>query len=146
MATIETPTPSVGNNDKQDEKASQPFDLEQETIANTAFRRVVRTGKQIQLVLMSLRKGQEIGREMHSDTDQFIRVEQGLALVELEEPGHPAQSYVLQDGESILIPAGTYHNVSNAIADEDDDGEDQDLKLYTLYAPPHHPVGTVLFQ
>jgi mannose-6-phosphate isomerase-like protein (cupin superfamily) len=151
-ADCATPTPSAAGAGAEagsqgtDADVAMPFHLEQETIDNTAFRRVVRTGKYQQLVLMALRPGQEIGREVHPETDQFFRVEQGTATIELGdslEPNESDERVVLEAGDSLTVPAGTFHNVSNT-TDQDDDPAD--LKLYTIYAPPQHPVGTVLFK
>jgi quercetin dioxygenase-like cupin family protein len=82
----------------------------------------------MQLVLMSLFAGQEIGEEVHPDSDQFIRVERGNVVVSLND-----SEYELQDGEAIIVPRGTSHNVV-ALAD---------TKLYTIYSPATHPDGLV---
>jgi len=107
------------------------INIEQATIDNENFRRVLFTGPKSQLVLMSLRPGEDIGLETHDDTDQFIRVEagQGEALI-------GGQTFALEDGSAIVIPAGSEHNVTNTSRSEP-------LKLYTLYTPPEHPDGTV---
>lgn len=103
--------------------------LEEQTINNTNFRTVIYTARNSQLVLMSLKPGEEIGEEVHS-LDQFIRVEEGRCKVFLE-----GIEYMLSDGWAVVIPAGTRHNVVNI-------GE-EDLKLYTIYSPPEHKDGTV---
>ena len=102
--------------------------IEKETLDNTDYRRVLYTAHNSQLVLMSLRPGEEIGEEVHH-LDQFIRVEQGEATVVLE-----GESFPLGADHAAIIPAGTKHNVINS--------ENEDLKLYTLYAPPEHKDGT----
>jgi len=105
-------------------------DVEQLTTENTDFRRVLYTGAHMQLVLMSLRPGEEIGSEVHEDNDQFFRCEAGQGAVMVGET-----RYEVGDGDAVIIPAGTRHNVMNT-------GE-TDLKLYTIYAPPHHQDGIV---
>ena len=104
--------------------------IERATERNAAFRRVVTTGRHLQLVSMSLGPGEEIGLEAHPRTDQFIRIESGRAIVMLE-----GQRFDLRAGDAVLIPAGTQHNVIAT-------GR-RPLKLYTLYAPPEHAPGTV---
>ena len=104
--------------------------IEDDTLENTDFRRVLYTAKHTQLVLMSLRGNEEIGEEIH-ELDQFIRVEAGQGLAVLDGVAHR-----LSDGSAVVIPAGTRHNVIN-VSDTDE------LKLYTLYSPPEHRDGTV---
>lgn len=105
-------------------------DIEQDTLANTNFRQVLYTGKYMQLVLMAIKPGEEIGLETHESVDQFFRVEQGelVFIVNGEET-------VVGDGGAYIVPAGSEHNVVNR-------GEEE-AKLYTIYAPPNHPDGTV---
>ena len=103
--------------------------LEQETLKNVDYRRVLYTGTHSQLVLMSIEPGDEIGEEVHH-LDQFIRLEQGHARVVLDGVAHE----VAEDW-AVVIPAGTKHNVTNT--------GDVPLKLYSLYAPPEHRQGTV---
>lgn len=105
--------------------------IEQDTLANEDYRRVLYTGPNTQLVLMTLRPGEEIGREAHTGHDQFIRVESGTGMVVLNGEEHR-----LGDGSAVVIPSGVEHNVINTSADEP-------LRLYTLYSPPEHPDGTV---
>jgi mannose-6-phosphate isomerase-like protein (cupin superfamily) len=105
-------------------------DIENDTLENTDFRRVLYTGKNSQLVLMSLRPNEEIGEETHS-LDQFIRVESGDGFAVLEGVKHP-----ISDGTAIVIPAGAKHNVVN-------DSATEELKLYTVYSPPEHRDGTI---
>lgn len=105
--------------------------IEQDTRANEDYRRVVFTGRNAQLVLMTLRPGEEIGREVHNGHDQFIRVEAGRGVAMLAEKEH-----ALSAGVAVVIPAGVEHNVTNTSADSP-------LRLYTLYSPPEHPEGTV---
>lgn len=105
--------------------------IEQDTLANEDYRRVLFTGENTQLVLMTLQPGEEIGREIHEDHDQFIRVEAGTGVARLDREEHE-----LSDGMAVVIPAGVEHNVINTASDEP-------LRLYTLYSPPEHPDGTV---
>ncbi len=105
-------------------------DIENLTDGNSNFRRVLYTGKHLQLVLMTLKPGEQIGEEVHADTDQFFRIEEGKGEVRIN--GEPTK---IKDGDAILVPAGARHNVINT------GGEP--LRLYTLYAPPQHRDGTV---
>ena len=104
------------------------FNLEQNTINNDYYRLVISTTSNQQLVLMSVIEN--IPREIHPDTDQFIRIERGFAEIIINDDLH----YNLRDGDSITIPSGTYHEVINK-------GQNP-LKLYTIYSPPHHPPNT----
>jgi len=106
-------------------------DIEKKTEENEYFREVLFTGPHTQLVVMALKPGEDIGLETHGDTDQFIRVEEGEGKALLD-----GKEYKLEDGSAIVIPAGTEHNVINTSSKEA-------LKLYTLYAPPEHPDGTI---
>lgn len=104
--------------------------IEQDSLSNKDFRRVLYTAKNTQLVLMSLRANEDIGEEVHS-LDQFIRVEAGHGVAILDGVEHQ-----ISDGSAVVIPAGTKHNVVN-------DSDSEDLKLYTLYSPPEHRDGTI---
>lgn len=105
--------------------------IERDTLANEDYRRVLYTGPNTQLVLMTLQPGDEIGQETHEEHDQFIRVEAGAGVVVLNGERH-----TLSDGVAVVIPAGVKHNVVNM-------SDDAPLRLYTLYSPPEHPHGTV---
>jgi mannose-6-phosphate isomerase-like protein (cupin superfamily) len=105
-------------------------DIEDRTEKNSDFRRVLYTGKQMQLVLMALRPGEEIGEEIHPDRDQFFRVEKGTGEVWID--GHKTR---IKSDVAIVVPAGARHNIKNTGSEA--------LKLYTLYAPPEHVDGTV---
>lgn len=105
--------------------------IEHDTLENEDYRRVLHTGRYTQLVLMTLRPGEEIGLETHSGHDQFIRVESGSGYAELDGKRHP-----LSDGSAVVIPSGAKHNVVNT-------SKTEALRLYTLYSPPEHPDGTV---
>ncbi|MBY9076067.1 cupin domain-containing protein [Nocardioides sp. WL0053] len=110
--------------------------IEEATLGNTNFRTALFTGTSMQLTVMRLAPGEEIGVEMHDHRDQFIRVEHGRARVTLgPERDRVAETHDLEDDWVVIIPGGTWHNVVNT--------GDGDLKLYSLYAPPEHPDGTV---
>lgn len=100
-------------------------DIEALTADNGDFRRVLYTGKHLQLVLMTLQPGEEIGSEVHEDRDQFFRFEEGRGTVDIDD-----NSYAVEDGSGVIVPAGARHNVRNS--------GDAPLKLYTLYGPPEH--------
>ncbi|MBU1349247.1 cupin domain-containing protein [Patescibacteria group bacterium] len=104
--------------------------LEQETLANTDFRKVLYTAKHSQLVLMSLKPGEDIGEEIH-ELDQFLRVDKGEGKAILNDIEHP-----LGDGDAVVVPAGVKHNIVNT-------SQTDDLKLYTVYSPPEHQDGVV---
>ena len=111
-------------------------DIEEATTGNTNFRTVLFTGQNMQLVVMTLEPGEEIGVEMHDHLDQFIRVESGRATVTMgPSKDEVTQTHELEDDWAVIVPGGTWHNVLNS--------GDQDLKLYTIYSPPEHPDGTV---
>jgi mannose-6-phosphate isomerase-like protein (cupin superfamily) len=105
-------------------------DIEKLTEENDDFRRVLYTGKHLQLVLMTLRPGEEIGEEVHEDRDQFFRVEEGEGEVVIDGKRHR-----IEDDDAIVVPAGARHNVINTGTEP--------LKLYTLYGPPEHRDGVV---
>lgn len=105
------------------------IDIEKETVDNADFRRVLYTAKNSQLVLMTLKPGEEIGEEVHT-LDQFFRFESGQGKVVLDGVEHE-----VKDGFAVVVPAGANHNVINT-------GE-ADLKLYTIYSPPEHKDGVV---
>ena len=100
--------------------------LEKETGLNSDFRKVLYTSKHLQLVLMSLEVGEEIGEEIHLENDQFFRFESGIGRCSVNET-----EYFVKDGDVLIVPAGAKHNISNASSTDQ-------LKLYTIYAPPHH--------
>jgi mannose-6-phosphate isomerase-like protein (cupin superfamily) len=105
-------------------------DIEQQTTGNSDFRRVLYTGHHLQLVLMTLQPGDEIGAEIHKDRDQFFRFEEGRGQVDIDD-----NTYDVVDGSGVIVPAGARHNVRNT--------SDEPLKLYTLYGPPEHKDGVV---
>lgn len=105
--------------------------IEQLTLQNTDYRRVLYTGKHMQLVLMCLQPGEEIGLEIHQDNDQFFRFEQGEGKCIID-----GNEYSVQDGSCIVVPAGAEHNIINS-------SDSSLLKLYTIYSPAHHKDGIV---
>ena len=104
--------------------------IEQVTVANEDLRRFLYTGKDLQLVLMTLQPGEEIGEEVHEDRDQFFRVEEGRGEVRIDGVANP-----VEDDFAVIVPAGARHNVVNT--------GDAPLRLYTLYGPPEHKEATV---
>lgn len=100
--------------------------IEQLTIENTDFRKVLYTGEHMQLVLMTLNPNEDIGLETHSENDQFFRFEKGKGRVIIGET-----EYNVEDGDVVIIPAGTLHNVINT-------SNDETLNMYTIYSPAHH--------
>ena len=106
--------------------------IEKQTLGNNYFRQVLFTGKYTQLVVMCLQPGEEIGNEVHAKVDQFFRLEQGEATFVFNEK----EKHLVKNGDAVIVPAGTYHNVINA-------SKKTQLKLYTLYSPPNHPDKTV---
>ena len=105
-------------------------DIETLTTENTDFRRVLYTGKHLQLVLMALKPGEEIGEEVHDDHDQFFRIESGAGEVLIDGKRTP-----IKGDDAIIVPAGARHNVINS--------GDALLTLYTIYGPPDHKDGVV---
>ena len=106
--------------------------IEKETLKNSYFRHVLFTGKHAQLVVMCLQGGEEIGNEVHPAVDQFFRIEEGEAKFVF----NGSEEHVVRDGDAVIVPAGTFHNVINT-------SKTKTLKLYTVYSPPNHPDGTI---
>ena len=111
-------------------------DIERETIDNETFRTVLWTGDHSQLTVMSIPAGEDIGKEVHPDHDQFLRIEQGSARVEMG-PSENEVDFTQDVGAdwAIVVPAGVWHNVVNTGGGE--------LKVYSIYSPAEHPPGTV---
>ena len=105
--------------------------IEESTIENTDFRKVLYTGRHSQLVLMSLKPGEDIGMEVHPDNDQFFRFEAGEGKVIVD-----GNEYEVRDGIAVVVPAAAEHNVVNT-------SQVEELKFYTIYSPPHHKDGIV---
>jgi mannose-6-phosphate isomerase-like protein (cupin superfamily) len=106
--------------------------IEAITLGNSTFRTVLFTGSNLQLTVMSLQPGEEIGLEMHDHRDQFLRVEDGDATVTLgPSQDEVDETHQLTDDWAVIVPGGTWHNVINT--------GDTPLRLYSLYGPPEHP-------
>jgi mannose-6-phosphate isomerase-like protein (cupin superfamily) len=105
--------------------------IEKATLDNANFRKVLYSGKHLQLVLMSLKAGEEIGEEVHKENDQFFRFEGGNGKCIID-----GNNYNVTDGDVIIIPAGAKHNIINT-------DSATELKMYTIYSPPHHKDGIV---
>ena len=105
--------------------------IEQDTLDNDNFRKVLYTGKHTQLVLMTLQPGEEIGLETHKENDQFLRFEGGEGKVFIDD-----NEYKVSDGDAVIVPVGAKHNVVNV-------SDSEKLQLYTIYSPPHHKDGIV---
>ena len=108
--------------------------IENATLNNPYFRQVLFTGKHSQLVVMCLQPGEDIGDEVHHDTDQFFRIEEGEAKFVFEE----TEEHRVGKGDAVVVTAGTHHNVINT-------SSSNMLRLYTIYSPPNHAPGTVHF-
>jgi mannose-6-phosphate isomerase-like protein (cupin superfamily) len=104
--------------------------IEKNTMDNDNFRKVSYTGSHLQLVLMCLKPGEEIGEEIHENNDQFFRFESGAGKCTIDE-----NNYQVTDGDAILVPAGAKHNVINTGIEP--------FKMYTIYGPPNHEDGIV---
>lgn len=116
----------------------EPFvvNIEQVTKQNNTFRTALWTGEHFQVTVMSIPAGSDIGLEVHPHTDQFIRIEEGQALVQMGDSRDKLDFKVpAYNDYAIMIPAGKWHNVTNTGS--------QPLKVYVIYAPPEHPYGTV---
>ncbi len=105
--------------------------IEQDTLDNNNFRKVLYTGKHSQLVLMSLKPKEEIGMEVHEENDQFFRFEKGEGKCIID-----GNESAIKDGTAVVVPAGAQHNIINT-------SKEEDLKLYTIYSPAHHQDGVV---
>lgn len=115
-----------------------PFviNIEDATKQNNTYRTALWTGNHLQLTLMSINPGEDVGLEVHPHVDQFIRIEQGQGITQMGKTKDNLNfNRMVFDGSAIFVPAGTWHNVTNT-------GQTP-LKLYTIYAPPNHPFGTV---
>jgi len=125
-------------NSRSNDHGPYPYvvNIERATLHNDYYRTALWTGKHLQVTLMSIRPGEDIGLEIHPNVDQFLRIEQGQGVVKM---GDSRNNLTFQrrvfDNDAIMIPAGTWHNLINT-------GRD-DIKLYSIYAPPQHPFGTV---
>ena len=128
---------SVGNTSPQDQ-GTKPWvvNIEELTTSNQNFRTTWWTGKQLQMTVMSIQPGEDVGLEVHQKGDQFIRVEEGTARVQMgTSKTNLSYDKTVGDDWAIFIPEGHWHNISNA--------GNEELKVYVLYAPPEHPAGTI---
>lgn len=110
-------------------------DLEELTIENENFRTAAWTGSNLQMTLMAIQPGDDIGLEVHEDHDQFLRIEEGTARVEMGPSADELKTWDAEDDDAIFVPAGVWHNVINT--------GDEPLKLYSIYAPAEHAHGTI---
>lgn len=111
-------------------------DIEKATLENENYRTTLWTGSNLQMTVMTIKPGDDIGLEVHEDHDQFLRVEQGTGRVQMGPAADDLTfDETVTDDWVILVPAGSWHNVTNVGAD--------DLKVYSLYGPPDHVHGTV---
>ena len=130
------PPRESGSSEEGDDLLGWIADIEETTLGNEHFRSVVFTGKHTQLTVMRLQPGEDIGLEAHDHLDQFLRIEQGTARVELgTSEGSIDETHDVGPDWAIIVPAGVWHNVVNT--------GDGDVKLYSLYSPPEHPAETV---
>lgn len=116
----------------------QPYvvDIEDITVANDNFRLAAWTGQFLQMTLMNIEVGSEVGLEVHDDTDQFLRIEQGEAKIVMgDNPDNLTFEATAEDDFAIFVPSGFWHNIINI--------GDEPLKMYSIYAPSHHPAGTI---
>lgn len=109
--------------------------IESNTIKNTNYRTTLWTGKNLQITLMSIEPGHDIGLEVHDTHDQFLRIEQGQARVSMGPTRDQLQTWQASSSDAVVVPSGTWHNLESV--------GDVALKVYSIYAPPQHPHGTV---
>ena len=109
--------------------------VEELTLQNENYRTTAWTGANLQMTLMAIQPGEDIGLEVHDDHDQFLRLEQGSARVEMGASKDTLTSWEAGADYAIFVPAGTWHNVTNTGSDA--------MKLYSIYAPAEHPHGTI---
>jgi mannose-6-phosphate isomerase-like protein (cupin superfamily) len=123
---------------RSDDHGPDPYvvNIEEATLHNNAFRSTLWTGDHLQVTLMNIRPGEDIGLEMHPDVDQFLRIEEGQGLVKMgSRKDYLDYHRKVQPGSAIMVPAGTWHNLINT--------GNRSVKLYSIYAPPEHPRGTL---
>ncbi|HEX6258058.1 MAG TPA: cupin domain-containing protein [Candidatus Saccharimonadales bacterium] len=109
--------------------------IEEATQDNDNYRTTLWTGRYFQITLMSIEPGHDIGLEVHEETDQFLRIEEGTATVYLGDSQESLKSWLANNDDAIIVPAGTWHNLVNTGTIP--------LKIYSIYSPPEHPHGTV---
>lgn len=139
LYAVEHASHSRSSNDQPTkDHGMKPFvvNIEQAAKENNTYRTALWTGKHFQVTVMSISVGDDIGLEVHPQTDQFIRIEAGQGFVQMGDTKDRLDfNEAAHEGDAIMIPAGKWHNVTNT--------GDQPLKVYVIYAPPHHPFGTV---
>lgn len=126
------------NNQNETDLGNQPavINIHKETLTNTYYRQAIWTGEHLQVTVMCIPPGGEIGLEVHSDIDQFIRIQSGIASVYMGESKQDVKFIRNANFDyAVLIPAGTWHNLIN--------NQRVPLKVYSIYAPPKHPKGTI---
>lgn len=111
------------------------INIEDATVENTNYRTTLWTGTKLQVTLMAIQPGHDIGLEVHKDHDQFLRIEEGEATVYLGDSRESLAAYNADEDDVVIVPAGKWHNLVNT--------GDEPLKLYSIYAPVEHPHGTV---
>ena len=111
------------------------LNIEVATLRNPNYRTAIWTGENLQATLMSIPAGESIGLELHADHDQFLRVEEGKAKVEMGPSEDDLSEWTAEDDDIVMVPAGTWHNLTNI--------GDGHLKVYSLYSPPEHQHGTI---
>lgn len=120
------------------DQGPHPFvtNIEEDTLANEYYRQTLWTGKNMQMTVMSIQPGDDIGLEVHEDHDQFLRIEEGLGLVQMGDAEDSLDfEENVEDDFIVMVPAGKWHNITNT--------GDKPLKVYSIYAPAEHPHGTV---
>ncbi|GGH71668.1 hypothetical protein GCM10010978_07850 [Compostibacillus humi] len=136
--TIRNEQMQDANHLQLNDAGKQPFvvNIEEASVQNQNYRTAIWTGDRLQVTLMSIPPGGDIGLEVHPDTDQFLRIEKGQGLVQMG-PREDQLTFqrTVGDDDAIMVPRGTWHNLTNMGAEP--------LKLYSIYAPPEHPFGTV---
>lgn len=111
-------------------------DIEQATVENETFRTAIWTGSNLQVTVMTLQPGEDIGLEVHEDHDQFLRIEEGVGFVQMGAAEDNLDfEEAVEDDFAVFVPAGTWHNITNT--------SETPLRLYSIYAPGEHPHGTV---
>lgn len=120
------------------DQGNKPFVIDIEKVAeqNNTFRTAIWTGKNLQVTVMSIKSGEDVGVEVHPEMDQFLRIEDGEGVIQM---GNRKDNLTLmrrvEEDDAIMIPAGTWHNLTNT--------SNEPLKLHSIYAPPEHPFGTI---
>lgn len=120
------------------DQGAEPYvvDIEEATLENETFRTALWTGANLQLTVMAIQPGDDIGLEVHEDHDQFLRIEEGVGFVQMGSTENDLDFEAsAEDDYAVFVPAGTWHNITNT--------GDIPLKLYTIYAPAEHPRDTV---